>query len=212
MTQEAAARRACARRRPAVAAGRPRPPGALDIGRMLRREGDLVPPNTVFRALRELIDRGAARKVMVARGYAPGSGAGMISLYCRACGTVTAGRLRRPFPTRSTPSRLRRASPCRAISLKSPVCASAVPDTPHDVMMLRARPLPCPGHFGRGSRIAIQMGSVALHRPEWRSARNTVEKRGCIGRLRDAACSSMPAMAGRVGDSTGYIPATSRSR
>jgi Fe2+ or Zn2+ uptake regulation protein len=67
----------------------PRPLGALEIEKLLFREGEIVPPNTVFRALRELIDHGMIRKVVVARGYAPGSGAQKISLFCRTCGEVT---------------------------------------------------------------------------------------------------------------------------
>lgn len=66
-----------------------RPLGALEIEKLLFGEGEIVPPNTVFRALRELIDRGMIRKVMVARSYALGSGAQKISLFCRACGNVT---------------------------------------------------------------------------------------------------------------------------
>jgi len=66
-----------------------RPVGALEIERMLDEEGEAVPANTVFRALRELVDRGAIRKIMVARGYAPGDGAGRIGLFCSACGTLS---------------------------------------------------------------------------------------------------------------------------
>jgi len=67
----------------------PRPLGALELEKLLHQQGETVPPNTVFRALRELIDRGTIRKVMVARGYAVGSGAERISLFCRECREVT---------------------------------------------------------------------------------------------------------------------------
>lgn len=66
-----------------------RPLGALEIEKLLFEEGETVPPNTVFRALRELIDHRTIRKVVVARGYVSGSAARKISLFCGACGDVT---------------------------------------------------------------------------------------------------------------------------
>ncbi len=131
----------------------PRPLGALEIEKLLFEEGETVPPNTVFRALRELIDRGMIRKVMVARGYALGSGAQRISLFCRACGESDRGcgrhhvrrtrrpgrclRLHRIAPHRGGRRPVRRL--CRACLMTLPATV-ALPWPPTGARASRSRP------------------------------------------------------------------------
>jgi len=55
---------------------------------LLREKGRTVSPGAVFRAIRDLIDRGAARKIWVARAYAAAPGGFTIGLYCRQCGSL----------------------------------------------------------------------------------------------------------------------------
>lgn len=64
-------------------------PGAvsgLRLAEMIQGEGHAIPPSLVFRALRRLSDRGAVRKVALARGYVVTDAAAPIDLVCRACG------------------------------------------------------------------------------------------------------------------------------
>jgi Fe2+ or Zn2+ uptake regulation protein len=65
------------------------PLSALELRQIFHRQGDPIGPNLIFRGIRQLVDRGAIRKVLVARGYAPGSGEREITLFCRQCGKVT---------------------------------------------------------------------------------------------------------------------------
>lgn len=66
-----------------------RPVSALEIREMVLREGFTVPPSLVFRAVRQLVVRGAIRKIHLARGYCPGDGQAAIALVCGQCGRVT---------------------------------------------------------------------------------------------------------------------------
>lgn len=64
-------------------------PGAvsgLRLVDMIQAEGDAIPPSLVFRALRRLTDRGAVRKIALAKGYVVAGDAAPIDLVCRACG------------------------------------------------------------------------------------------------------------------------------
>lgn len=65
-----------------------RPLSALELTHLLRSRGFPVPPSQVFRAIRELVDRGAVRKILVAGGYLPAT-ANALALFCRECGKVT---------------------------------------------------------------------------------------------------------------------------
>jgi Fur family zinc uptake transcriptional regulator len=66
-----------------------RPVRAIELRELVGGQGFRVAPSLVFRAVRELIDRRAIRKILVARGYAPGGGERMITLFCRRCGEAT---------------------------------------------------------------------------------------------------------------------------
>jgi Fur family zinc uptake transcriptional regulator len=71
-------------------AGYPHPLTGLQLVELLHAEGDGVPASQVYRALRRLIDEGAARKVLVAGGYVPVGPAPVALLWCRGCDTVEA--------------------------------------------------------------------------------------------------------------------------
>lgn len=72
-------------------AGYPHPLTGLQLAELLLREdGDVVPASQVYRALKRLIDEGAARKVLVAGGYVPAGREAAILLWCRGCGRVEA--------------------------------------------------------------------------------------------------------------------------
>ena len=68
----------------------PHPLTGLQLVELLHEEGDLVPTSQVYRALKRLIDEGAACKVLVAGGYVPIGRKPVILLWCRKCGTVEA--------------------------------------------------------------------------------------------------------------------------
>lgn len=68
----------------------PRPLTGLQLVELLHGEGERVPPSQVYRALKRLIDGGAACKVLVAGGYVPAGPGPAILLWCRGCGAVQA--------------------------------------------------------------------------------------------------------------------------
>jgi Fur family zinc uptake transcriptional regulator len=65
-----------------------RPVAGAKLAELLREEGLAVPPSMMFRALRQLIDSGAIRKILLARGYACSTTDPMIALVCSRCGAV----------------------------------------------------------------------------------------------------------------------------
>ena len=67
-------------------AGRPIAGG--ELSELMREEGLAVPSSMTFRALRQLIDCGAIRKILLARGYACSTTDPMIALVCSRCGEV----------------------------------------------------------------------------------------------------------------------------
>ncbi len=88
-----------------------RPLSALELRERIRGEGQPVAPSLVFRAIRELAERGAIRKVLSARGYIPGGGGAGVALYCRECGRVTEAACDEAFAS------LDRAAACRGFAV-----------------------------------------------------------------------------------------------
>jgi len=68
----------------------PHPLTGLELVELLRRAGEGVAPSQVYRALKRLIEEGAACKILVAGGYVPAGPEPAILLWCRTCATVTA--------------------------------------------------------------------------------------------------------------------------
>lgn len=66
-----------------------RPLSGTKLRELVREEGLSVQQSLIFRAIRQLIDRGKIRKIWAAGGYAPDSGEPTITLVCRQCGDVT---------------------------------------------------------------------------------------------------------------------------
>lgn len=77
--------------------GYPHPLSGLQLVDRLQAEGELVPPSQVYRALKRLVDTGAARKVLVAGGYVPAGPEPAVLLWCRTCGKVEAVASPRAF-------------------------------------------------------------------------------------------------------------------
>jgi len=68
----------------------PQPLTGLELVEQLLGAGEAVPPSQVYRALKRLIEAGAACKVLVAGGYVPTGPAPAMLLWCRGCGAVQA--------------------------------------------------------------------------------------------------------------------------
>ncbi|MBB4100781.1 Fur family transcriptional regulator [Sphingomonas kyeonggiensis] len=66
-----------------------RPLRVVEIRARLERAGEAAAPSLIFRAIRQLAERGAIHKIEIARGYVAGDAARRIALLCRACGEVT---------------------------------------------------------------------------------------------------------------------------
>jgi Fur family zinc uptake transcriptional regulator len=67
----------------------PGPLSGVQLARMMRETGHPVPPSLIFRAVRQLTERGAVRKIEVAKGYVLADGPAPVSLFCRTCGAST---------------------------------------------------------------------------------------------------------------------------
>lgn len=81
----------------ALLAHEKRPLGGLALVDLLQAEGEFVPSSLVFRALRDLIGRGAIRKLHLAGGYVPAGEAWAIDLLCTQCGMIATVRDEKPF-------------------------------------------------------------------------------------------------------------------
>ena len=68
---------------------RRRPLSGHRLAEKLREEGIAVPLSMIFRAIRQLVDRGAVRKILVAGGYAAVGEKLAVLLWCRKCGDLT---------------------------------------------------------------------------------------------------------------------------
>ena len=65
-----------------------RPLSGTQLRELVREHGLSVQQSLIFRAIRQLIDRGTIRKIWAAGGYAPDGGGPTITLVCRQCGRV----------------------------------------------------------------------------------------------------------------------------
>jgi Fe2+ or Zn2+ uptake regulation protein len=109
-----------------------RPLSALELRQIFHRKGDPIGPNLVFRGIRQLVERGAIRKVLVARGYAPGSGERKVTLFCRQCGQVTAIACADAFDALDEVAMAGGFAVSRHIVEVSGVCGSCVEETSGD--------------------------------------------------------------------------------
>jgi len=65
---------------------RAEPLTGLQLSALLRDSGRAVALSAVYRAIRELVDRGAARKIWLLRAYVSPCGGQAIECCCRRCG------------------------------------------------------------------------------------------------------------------------------
>ncbi|MFA6114447.1 MAG: transcriptional repressor [Sphingomonas sp.] len=109
-----------------------RPLSALELRQIFHRQGDPIGPNLIFRGIRQLVERGAIRKVLVARGYAPGSGECRVTLFCRQCGQVTEITCADAFDALDEVAMAGGFAVSRHIVEVSGVCGSCVAETSGD--------------------------------------------------------------------------------